>query len=32
MPAEPTEQSFRLHADFIPTGDQPEAIDTLVTG
>ena len=32
MPAESTEQRFRLHADFVPTGDQPEAIDTLVTG
>jgi len=23
---------FKLHSDFKPTGDQPEAIDTLVKG
>ena len=32
MPAEPMEQRFQLHADFAPTGDQPEAIETLVNG
>ncbi len=32
MSAEMMEQRFRLHADFVPTGDQPEAIETLVTG
>ena len=29
---DPAMDSFKLHSDYRPTGDQPEAIDALVAG